>query len=234
MWVGLYADLIARHGAPGTRLLDLGCGTGKSALGLSRRGFGVTGVDLSPEMLAAARAKEGAGEVRFVRGDVRALPDLGPFDVVTTMGEPFTHLAGEEELAAAFRGAARALVPGGLFVFDLPTAGFNDRLATWSVIDEAEDAVILWRGAPAGTGPHTTDLTIDTFLAEADGRWRRQQETVTHHHVGPGRVEALLSAAGFALDAAYGLYKGELLPEADQELHRKSIVVAHKTAPEAG
>ena len=60
-----------------------------------RRGFQVTGVDLSAEMLDVAWNKDGADAVTFVHADVRNLPDLAPFDVVTTMGEPFTHLADE-------------------------------------------------------------------------------------------------------------------------------------------
>lgn len=45
IWVQLYADLIDKHGAPGTTLLDIDCGTGKSALGFADLGFDVTGVD---------------------------------------------------------------------------------------------------------------------------------------------------------------------------------------------
>ncbi|MEV0186260.1 methyltransferase domain-containing protein [Streptomyces sp. NPDC050625] len=227
VWTGLYSDLIAQHGASGKRLLDLGCGTGKSAIELMRRGFEVTGADLSTEMLDVARCKDGADAVSFVHADARDLPDLGSFDVITTMGEPFTHLSNEEELARAFAGVARSLVPGGIFVFDLPTAGFNDRLAKWSVIDESENSVVLWRGSPVDEKAHTTNLTIDVFLS-SDDKWVRSKETVTHYYFAPEQVERLLQAAGLTMQSARGLYKGELQSDVDLTAHRKYLVVARK------
>ncbi|MGW0926075.1 class I SAM-dependent methyltransferase [Streptomyces sp. NPDC002755] len=232
IWGDLYADLIERHRAPGKRLLDVGCGTGRSSLELARHGFEVTGVDLSPEMLDVARGKEGADAVTFIAADVRDLPDFGSFDVVTTMGEPFTYLADNREMAEAFRGVARALVPDGTFLFDLPTAGFYDRLAERKVIDDGEDAVSLWRGVPSSAGPHAVDLIVDVFTADRDGGWRRLHETTTLYYFAPEQVMRLLRGAGFSVESVYGLYKGELQPEADQELHRKYLVAARKTASE--
>ncbi|MGP4011424.1 hypothetical protein [Streptomyces sp. 4N124] len=106
------------------------------------------------------------------------------------MSEPLTHLAHVHELAAAFQGVARTLAPGGLFVFDFPTAGFNDRLDTWSVIDEAEDAVLLWRGAPSGDRAVQGDRHSPLFPT-----WS-------------GR-KALLVAV-FAVESIYGIYQVEL------------------------
>ncbi|PNV31910.1 hypothetical protein C1708_05950 [Streptomyces sp. DH-12] len=98
-WARLYRDLLEKHGVPGRRLLDVGCGTGGSALELARLGFTVTGVDLPPEMIGAARHKDGADQVVFVTADARSLPALGTFDAVVTMGEPLTYL---------WRGSSRA------------------------------------------------------------------------------------------------------------------------------
>jgi SAM-dependent methyltransferase len=68
--------------APGSRVLDVGCGTGRYALALAALGFEVVGVDESPEMIRHARQKVGAGRVRFeVANAASGLPD-GPFDAV--------------------------------------------------------------------------------------------------------------------------------------------------------
>ena len=67
---------------PGSRVLDVGCGTGRYALVLAALGFEVVGVDESPEMIRHARQKAGAGRVRFeVANAGGGLPD-GPFDAV--------------------------------------------------------------------------------------------------------------------------------------------------------
>ncbi|MET8565960.1 class I SAM-dependent methyltransferase [Streptomyces flaveolus] len=233
-WAGLYQDLLHRHGVPGRRLLDLGCGTGKSSLELARLGFDVTGVDLSPEMLRVARGKDSAEQVEFVQADARSLPDLGTFEAVVTMGEPLTYLPGEDDLAQVLHGVRRSLVPGGLFVLDLPTAGFQDRLAARQIIDETDGSVILWRGRAVGSPPHTTELTVDVLSSDERGQsWSRVQEKALLHYFPPQRVEELLAHHGFAVEQVYGLYDGELQEQADQDLHRKFFVVA-RALPSAG
>jgi SAM-dependent methyltransferase len=74
--------------APG-RALDLGCGTGTNAVFLAKRGFRVTGVDLSPTAIDAARKRAASASVNvnFVTADAFELPDLGlPFDFIFDRG----------------------------------------------------------------------------------------------------------------------------------------------------
>ena len=67
---------------PGSRVLDVGCGTGRYAVALADRGFEVMAIDESPEMVARARAKAGAERIAFRVADaVDGLP-AGPFDAV--------------------------------------------------------------------------------------------------------------------------------------------------------
>ena len=109
--------------APVETVLDLGCGTGNHALPLAQRGYQVTGVDRSEEMLAAAQAKassalEHSHVPKFLRGDIRTL-DLGrSFDAVISMFAVVSYMTTNDDLAAAFRTARRHLSPGGLFFFD--------------------------------------------------------------------------------------------------------------------
>jgi SAM-dependent methyltransferase len=107
---------------PRTRLLDLGCGTGNHALPLAARGWQVTGVDRSPEMLAHARTKlpvAGAGSARFVEGDIRTI-DLGStFDAALMMFAVLCYQTANRDVSAALAAVRRHLRPGGLFVFDV-------------------------------------------------------------------------------------------------------------------
>ncbi len=108
--------------APGRRVLDAGCGTGRVAIELHRLGFDVEGIDLDPEMLDAARAK--APDLTWHQGD---LADLGataagpPVDVVVLAGNVLIFVAPGTE-PAAVAGCAARLAPGGLLV-----AGFQVR-----------------------------------------------------------------------------------------------------------
>lgn len=112
------ADLVDRLLADRkAAVLDAGCGTGRVAIELARRGHDTVGVDLDPTMLAAARAK--APELVWIEADLVDL-DLGRrFDAVVLAGNVCIFLSPGTEAAAVARAAAH-LVPGGLLV-----AGFQ-------------------------------------------------------------------------------------------------------------
>lgn len=100
-------------------VLDAGCGTGRVARELARRGVEVTGLDLDPEMLGTAR--ERAPELDWQLGDLAAPGlDLGrTFDVIVAAGNVMIFLTPGTE-AAVLANLARHLVPGGRLV-----AGFQ-------------------------------------------------------------------------------------------------------------
>lgn len=104
----------------GARVLDLACGHGRHAIPLAERGFAVTGFDLSEAMLARARADAAArgARVRWVRGDMRALPFEAAFDAVTNVFTSFGYFADPEDDLATLRRVRRALVPGGRFLLE--------------------------------------------------------------------------------------------------------------------
>jgi len=109
------ADLVESLGP--RSVLDAGCGTGRVAIELARRGLGVVGVDLDASMLEKARTKE--PDVPWVHGDVVDV-DLGrTFDVVLLAGNVMIFLAPGTE-AGVVANLARHLEPGGALV-----AGFS-------------------------------------------------------------------------------------------------------------
>jgi SAM-dependent methyltransferase len=111
------ADLVASY-AP-TSVLDGGCGTGRVAIELARRGIAVLGVDADPEMIAAARTK--APGLEWLAVDLAELDRPERFDVVVLAGNVVPYVAAERR-PAAVAACARHLVPGGRLV-----AGFQLR-----------------------------------------------------------------------------------------------------------
>ena len=121
------ADALSRRGAAaGSLVLDAGCGTGRYAFELARRGYAVEGLDLSPQLVAEARRRaggEGAGggqklNVSFAVGDILELPADGRYDAVLCRGVLNDLLDGRGR-AAAFRSFARSLRPGGALLLDV-------------------------------------------------------------------------------------------------------------------
>lgn len=104
----------------GTRILDIGCGTGRHALELTRRGYAVVGIDLSESQLKRAKAK--AAEQRlpidFQKHDARNLPFRNEFNLVMMIcGGAFPLMETDEMNFQILRNAAEALLPRGKLIF---------------------------------------------------------------------------------------------------------------------
>lgn len=102
------------------RILDIGCGTGRHSIELARRGYDVTGIDLSSAMLERARANAAAADCRvsFIQADARSLSFSEEFDVVIMLCEGgFPLMETDEMNYEILRSAARALKQHGLFIF---------------------------------------------------------------------------------------------------------------------
>ncbi|QFG24150.1 class I SAM-dependent methyltransferase [Actinomadura sp. WMMB 499] len=108
------------------RVLDVGCGTGQTALLAARRAARVLGADISAPMLARARADasaRGVAGVRFVQADAEVHPfEEHAFDVAISRGGVMFFA----DPVAAFANIARALRPGGRLAFVAPRAGGPD------------------------------------------------------------------------------------------------------------
>jgi SAM-dependent methyltransferase len=106
--------------AAGADVLDLCCGEGRHTVELARRGYRMSGLDLSALHLRLARqaAKEAGVSVRWHRADMRDIPWEGEFDAVINMFTSFGYLESDEEDFKVLAGVARALKPGGRFLLD--------------------------------------------------------------------------------------------------------------------
>ena len=106
---------------PGARILDLACGSGRFALPLAQRGFRVVGLDLSSAYLKRGRAKaaERGLEVRFVQGDMRALPFKEAFDAVVNLFTSFGYFEDESDHLRVLQEVRRSLKPGGRFLLEM-------------------------------------------------------------------------------------------------------------------
>ena len=102
------------------RILDIGCGTGRHSIELAKRGYAVTGIDLSESMLERAREKALADNltIDFRMLDARALPFKEEFDLVIMICEGgFALMETDEMNFSILDGASRALKKGGKFIF---------------------------------------------------------------------------------------------------------------------
>lgn len=101
-------------------ILDVGCGTGRHTIELTRRGYRVTGIDLSEAQLARAREKaaENNLQIRFFQKDARNLPFNKEFEVAIMLCEGgFPLMETDEMNFDILKSVARSLKPKGKFIF---------------------------------------------------------------------------------------------------------------------
>jgi SAM-dependent methyltransferase len=202
------------------RVLELGCGTGRVSVPLSRAGVNLVGIDRSAPMLDRLRTaarRAGAGSLRAVRGDIRALPfRKRAFSMVLAPYGVLQSLLDDRDLVDTLSSVARVLAPGGRFGIDLVPD-----VPQWR---EYENRTQL-RGRAAG-GAHLTLIEsvqqdrrrhLTTFhqryVEQRTGGRREHCFELTFRTLSIRQMTGRLDSAGFETEAVLGDYRGRPLDE---------------------
>ncbi len=205
-WVTYLLALGLRHHHLPSKILDLGCGTGNLTLPLARRGYELTGVDLSQEMVAVATRKaQTIGEdIRFYVGDMRDfyVPQL-LFDTVISGCDVLNHLAAEADLVASFETAYKLLKVGGLWLFDLNSAyKLQNIYGNESYAELQDDFGYFWDNSyDSSLDICTMDLTF--FVSLGEGLYERRTERHRQRLWTPRQIAQICDISGFYLRACY-------------------------------
>ena len=195
---------------PGARILDVACGHGRHSLELARRGFRVTGVDLSPRSLELARkaAKGDSLDIEFVERDARALDFDAEFDAAINL---FTSVIGyfedDADSQKVLRAAARALVPGGSFLVDTVNAFALGRRYQEAMWDELESGGVMLHRGSFDLLKGRNEVTW-TFIRE-DGS--RSELTHSLRIYTPHELARMFDAAGLTVVDSWGGFDGQEL-----------------------
>lgn len=208
---------------PGGRVLDLGCGTGRLALGLAAAGHVVTGVDPARASLQAARAKPGSARVTWVEGTSADLPDA-VFDVAVMTSHVAQFFVTDEEFDRALADLRRALVAGGRLAFDTRDPAARGWEA-WNPIDSHRRFEL----ADGTVGTAWTEVTsvingaVSFTQHYAFPGQEHRQSTATLRFRTEREIRAALHTAGFQVGHVYGGWNREPVGDGDGEL----LVIAH-------
>jgi SAM-dependent methyltransferase len=188
------------HGGGVRTVIDLGCGTGNHSLRLAARGYDVTGVDLSPQMLERARAKaDSAGaDVCFICGDVRYVDAHGPYDAALMMFAVLGYQHTNADVRATFANVRRMLRPGGLLMFDAwhgPGVLADPPAQRTRIIETDRGA--FERSAEADLDIRRHLCTVRYELRALDGRRGPAREEHVVRYFFPMELEMYLESCGF-------------------------------------
>jgi len=201
--IPFYVDLAVRSGGP---VLELGVGSGRVAVPTALAGVRVVGIDSSPAMLELARrrAKPHNVDLRLLEADMRMLPDLGTFALVTIPFRALLHLSSDEERRGLLTAVRDRLEPGGMLAFDVFHPDAEDIAETHDRWLEREPGI--WERARWDAAARELELSVRTEESEASMRlWWLE----------PDDWRRLLGEVGFTDVEAYGWFdRSPLFPGA--------------------
>ena len=186
--VDFLADL-----ARGGSALELGIGTGRIALPLSRRGVRVHGIEASTAMVAQLRAKRGDADIGVTIGDFATATIDATFTLAYLVRNTITNLTSQDEQVQCFRNVAAHLEPGGWFVIE-------------NYIPELQrlppgDTIHVFTATPTHLG--FEDYDVATQIAVSHHYWvidsQLESRSTRHRYVWPSELDLMARLAGLTL-----------------------------------
>ena len=206
--------------APGAAVLDLCCGPGRHSLELARRGFTVTGVDVTRAYLdeASERAEAEGLKVEFVEEDMRAFCRPESFDAAINVFTSFGYFEDIEDDRRVLANVYRSLKKGGLFLIDLMGKEVLARIFQERHWSEVDGALVL------------QEMRVCKDWSWMENRWimirdgEGQEYTISHRLYSAAELKSMLTGCGFDAVEAYGNLGGAPYDTAARRL----VVVAHR------
>ncbi len=216
--------LLLRAKRPVRSLLDLACGTGTMAAIFAARGYLVTGVDNSPEMLAQAQRKLAALDPPplLLCQSMPRLRLLEPVDAAICCLDSINYLTRPRDVQRTFARLHESIAPGGALVFDVHAVSKMEGLDGAVLLDEREDVFCLWR-TRWRKNVKMLDYEVDLFRLRPDGAWERDFEEHHQHAYTVDELTAWLEEAGFAAIRTHGELKLRRADERDGRIYFSCI-----------
>ena len=220
--VEFYMQILEKEGVKPRTVVDLACGTGSVTEILARKGYQVTGVDMSEEMLTEAMAKvmDMENPPRFVCQYLQELKLPRAVDMAVCALDSLDYVTDPADCAEAIRRTWKALNPGGIFIFDVNTPEKLRAMDGQVFLDEDDDVYCVWRGE-FDEGTNICSYGMDLFQREGDV-WYRSFEEHREYAYSAQQLVGYLKAAGFTGIEVYADRLFEAPREGEQRIYIKA------------
>jgi len=208
-WADFIVEIFSRFGKGVESVLDLGCGTGAMTFALHGRGYDMTALDISPDMLCVARDTAYDKEITDI---LWLMQDMRSFELYGTVGaavcclDGINHLTGKGDLSRCFATVHNYLDPDGLFVFDVNTPyKFENFYGDNDYILEDEGVTVCWQNEYDKKNALCA-FNLSVFEELENGLWKRSDETIRERCYEKEELFASLEKAGFEIAGIFGGY----------------------------
>ena len=202
-WAGFIDSVIKKYSTvPVKLMLDLGCGTGKMTFALRDRGYDMTGVDISPEMLAEAAEicrRKNIDDILWLCQDMTDFELYGTVDAAVCCLDGINHLTDAGEARKCLSLVHNYLVPDGLFIFDLTAPyKFENVYGENDYVLESDGVLLAWRNS-YNKKTKICDFFVSKFSENPDGTYTREDSGQRERCYTERSIKKLLSDTGFEL-----------------------------------
>lgn len=161
------------------RVYEPACGSGRLVEAMARRGYGVTGSDLSRPMLDYTRTRLREAGLRAVvaQGDMSSYVPRGSFELAHCLVSTFKYLLTEEQARDHLRSVARALLPGGIYVLGFHLTDYARTTRSrerWVARDGETRVTCTIQGWPADRRRRLEDVRSRLVVERAGDQWRSE------------------------------------------------------------
>ena len=202
-WVAFAQAILEKEGLRPRTVADLACGTGSVTRILTERGYRVTAVDLSEEMLTEAMDKCSDLEnlPAFIHQDLAELRLPRAVDMAVCFLDSMDYILEPSDCEKAILRTYRVLNPGGIFIFDVNTPEKLRAMDGQVFLDEDDAVYCVWRGEFDGETNICT-YGMDLFQREGE-KWIRSFEEHQEYAYSIGQLRDFLKRAGFTKIEVY-------------------------------
>jgi len=202
--VDFYHTILDIEGVKPRTAADLACGTGSVSLLLAQRGYQVTGVDMSEDMLTVAysKAQQLDNPPVFACQKLQELHLPRGVDLAVCGLDSMNYIVDPTDCEMAIKRIYKALNPGGIFIFDVNTPQKLRAMDGQVFLDEDDDVYCVWRGE---FNEKTNICSYGMDLFQRVGKtWQRSFEEHQEYAYTQEQLMQFLKSAGFSNIRVYG------------------------------
>ncbi|RSL31544.1 class I SAM-dependent methyltransferase [Salibacterium salarium] len=215
-WMAWLHQVLQKEAGPSPVILDVGCGTGTILHLLLQNGYNAHGLDMSEEMLSAAREKTDVYKPHLFHQDMRYIENVGYYDSIVVLCDSFNYLIAEDDVRTAFQSFYSHLKDGGTLIFDVHSLYYIENvLHDFSFADAADDVSYIWNSFPTSEKGEV-EHELSFFIQQQAGHYERHDELHLQKAFPISLYQTFLQEAGFDIHGIYADFSFEA-PKEDSE-----------------
>src|SRR5690625_3393796 len=227
-WVKFLTKILEEKNLQIEKIVDLGCGTGEITIQLAKRGFDVTGVDKSEDMLAVGSHKSIERQVliTWIQQDIRHLSGFKQVDLFVSFCDVINYITKEADLLSVFQTVYHSLNEEGYFIFDVHSMNYVSKKLTSHTFAEVTDEITYIWECVAGENVGEMYHYLTFFTKKKNNVYERFMETHHQRTWDVNQYKQFLKKTGFTKIEFYGDFT--LDKAISQKMYDRIFILAKK------